>query len=82
MRPITLPGIVNYPSRGRSLKLSFESSDLAAYWGVWINTGGWAGHKHFSLQPTTGRFDQLDRSTRDGSAGQVGPAADATGRFK
>jgi hypothetical protein len=72
---ISLPALVNYPSRGRSLKLSYESSEVTAYWGVWINTGGWAGHKHFSLQPTTGRFDQLDRSTRDGSAGMVGPSA-------
>ena len=74
VEPISLPARVNYPTRGRSLKLSFESSDLTAYWGVWVNTGGWAGHKHFSLQPTTGRFDQIDRSTRDGSAGRVGPS--------
>jgi hypothetical protein len=40
---------------------------------VWINTGGWAGHHDFGIEPTTGRFGQIDRSIRDGSAGQVGP---------
>ena len=75
VEPISLPARVDYPSRGRSLKLSFESSEVTAYWGIWVNTGGWAGHKHFSLQPTTGRFDQLDRSIRDGSAAHVGSSA-------
>ena len=64
---------VLYPSRGRSLRIEYTSADLPAYWGVWVNTGGWAGHRHFSLSPTTGRFDQLERAIRDGSAGRVGP---------
>ena len=68
------PATVRYPSRGRSLRISYASSDeLPAYWGVWINTGGWAGHRHFAVEPTTGRYDQLDRSIHDHSAGVVGP---------
>jgi hypothetical protein len=65
---------VLYPSRGRSLRIEFTSADLAAYWSIWINTGGWAGHRHAALAPTTGRFDQLDRAVRDGSAGKAPPA--------
>ena len=45
----------------------------AAYWSIWINTGGWAGHRHAALAPTTGRFDQLDRAVRDGSAARAAP---------
>ena len=40
---------VFYPSRGRSLRIEFTSADLAAYWSIWINTGGWAGHRHAVL---------------------------------
>jgi hypothetical protein len=65
---------VSYPSRGRSLRMEYASeSGLAAYWGIWMNSGGWGGHRHFAIEATTGRFDQIDRATRDGSAGQVGP---------
>ena len=73
--PITSPLEVRYPSRvGRRLAISYESpDDMAAYWGVWINTGGWAGHRHFALEPTTGRYDQLDRAVHDQSAGRVEP---------
>jgi hypothetical protein len=72
--PISSPLTVNYPSRGRALELEFSSeSGLAAYWGIWINSGGWGGHQHFAIEPTAGRFDQIDRAMRDGSAGQVGP---------
>lgn len=67
---------VRYPSRGRRLRIEYASPDkLPAYWGVWINTGGWMGHKHFAIEPTTGRFDQLHRSFRDGSAGRVQPSS-------
>ena len=38
-----------------------------------INTGGWAGHRHFAIEPTTGRFDQIDRAINDHSAGRVAP---------
>jgi len=70
--PIEAPANIVYPSRQRSLQLQYESQDsLPAYWGIWINTGGWAGHRHFALEPTTGRFDQLDRSIRDHSAGRL-----------
>ena len=62
------------PSAKRSLQIEYASeSGLAAYWGIWINTGGWGGHRHFAIEPSTGRFDQIDRSMRDGSAGLIGP---------
>lgn len=70
--PIAGPAMVRYPARGRSLKIEFASEDpLNAYWGLWVNTGGWAGHRHFAIEPTTGRFDQLDRAVRDSSAGKL-----------
>ena len=70
--PIARPAMVRYPSRGRRVEIAFSSDDAAnAYWGVWINTGGWAGHKHVAIEPTMGRYDALDRSVRDGAAGRV-----------
>jgi hypothetical protein len=72
---IDAPMVVRYPTRKRTLQIEYSSEDeLAAYWGIWIKSGGWAGHRHFAVEPTTGRFDQLDRSIKDGSAGIVGPA--------
>ena len=72
--PITKPLTIRYPSRRRSLKIEYESeTGLPAYWGIWLNAGGWGGHRHFAVEPSTGRYDQVDRSTRDGSAGIVGP---------
>jgi hypothetical protein len=74
--PIEAPMTVHYPRRagGRRVEISYASGDaLPAYWGVWINTGGWAGHRHFAVEPTTGRFDQLDRAVQDDSAGRIGP---------
>jgi hypothetical protein len=75
MEPIATPVKVRYPARGRSLSIEYasEENQLPAYWGIWINTGGWAGNKAFSVEPTTGRFDQLDRAVGDGSAGRVEP---------
>ena len=73
---IDAPAIVRYPSRSRRVEIRFRSEDdLPAYWGVWINTGGWAGHHHFAVEPTTGRFDQVDRAVKDDSAGTVGASA-------
>lgn len=70
--PITSPIVVKYPARSRKLTMEYKSEDgMAAHWGIWINTGGWGTHRHFSIQPTTGRFDQLDRAIKDGSAGTV-----------
>jgi hypothetical protein len=75
MEKITTPALVNFPSRGRRVEISYGSEDgLDAYWGIWINTGGWGGHHHFAVEPTTGRFDQLDRAVKDASAGTVGPS--------
>jgi len=73
-QPIDKPFDICYPTRGRKLTISYESeSNIAAYWGIWINTGGWAGHHHFAVEPTTGRRDRLDESVRDGSAAKVEP---------
>ena len=75
MEPISSPVVVRYPERGRSLSIDFSSEDqLSAHWGIWVNTGGWAGNKHFAIEPITGRFDQLDRAVADGSAGRVAAA--------
>lgn len=72
LHPIETPATIAYPSRQRLVRLQYESIGfLSAYWGLWINTGGWAGHRHFALEPTTGRFDQLDRSIRDQTAGRL-----------
>jgi hypothetical protein len=72
--PVTTPVTVRFPQRNRTLRVGYESEDgLAAYWGIWVNTGGWAGHRHFAVEPTTGRFDDLARAVGDESAGTVGP---------
>jgi hypothetical protein len=61
-----------YPTRGRSLQFKYGSeTGVPAYWGVWINTGGWDGVHHFAIEPTTGRHDQIDRAIQDDSAGRV-----------
>jgi hypothetical protein len=71
------PAVIAYPGRSRTLEIDYASEEngVAAYWGVWIDTGGWARHHHFALEPTTGRFDQIDRAIKDNSAGVVGPSA-------
>ena len=76
MEPIDAPFVVGYPTRdsSRRLSIAYRSPDeLPAYWGVWLNTGGWAGHRHFAIEPTTGRFDDVERSINDHSAGRVAP---------
>jgi hypothetical protein len=61
-----------YPTRQRSLQIDYRSeSGVPAYWGIWINTGGWDGVHHFAIEPTTGRHDQIDRAIQDDSAGRV-----------
>lgn len=70
--PIAAPAVIRYPSRRRSLTIEFSSPDaLPAYWGLWVNNG-WGGQTHFAVEPTTGRYDELDRSIKDGSAARVG----------
>jgi|GEM_PF-733070 len=70
--PIQSPWVIRYPKRNRSVEIEYSSEDmLPAYWGIWINTGGWGGGEHFAIEPTAGRFDQLDRAIRDGSAGRL-----------
>lgn len=76
-QPIDRPFKIAYPTRKRVLSIGYSSQDVAAYWGVWINTGGWAGHKHFAVEPTTGRYDALEGSVQDGSAARLAPLATA-----
>jgi hypothetical protein len=72
--PIASAFQIFYPTRKRSVQIEYASEDgLPAYWGVWINTGAWAGNRHFSIEPTTGRFDEVDRSIKDESAGRIDP---------
>jgi hypothetical protein len=55
------------------MTMEYKSDDaMTAYWGIWISTGGWGTHHHFSIQPTTGRYDQIDRAIKDASAGTIG----------
>ena len=70
--PISGPATIRYPRRGRTLAVEYQSDDgLAAWWGLWMNTGGWGGHKHFALMPTTGRHDRLDMAAHDDTAGRL-----------
>ena len=79
VEPISAPAVVNYPSRGRSVSIEYSSADaVPAHWGVWVSTAGWAGKTHFAIEPTTGRFDELDRACKDGSAGRI-PASGKLG---
>jgi hypothetical protein len=72
--PIREPIVIRYPTRNRSVSIAYSSEEgLDAYWGIWINTGGWGSNRHFSVEPTTGRFDQIDQAVQDKSAGSVGP---------
>jgi hypothetical protein len=71
-RPISHPLTIHYPTRSRRATIEYHSPDaMPAYWGIWINTGGWGAHNHFAIEPTTGRYDQLDRAIKDHSAGKV-----------
>jgi len=70
--PIEGNFLIRYPTRQRTLELQYSSEDsIPAYWGIWMNTGGWSGHKHFAVEPTTGRSDWIDRAIREGSAARV-----------
>ena len=72
--PIQEPIVIRYPTRNRSVSISYSSEDgLDAYWGIWINTGGWGSNRHFSAEPTMGRFDQIEQAVQDKSAGSAGP---------
>ena len=72
--PIASAARISYASRGRRLTIDYSSADgLPAYWGIWISTGGWMGHRHIAIEPTTGRFDAIDQSVNDRTAGRVEP---------
>ena len=74
LEPIASPVTVSYPSRTRTLRIEFSTNDgTNGYWGVWLNAGGWGGHRHFAIEPTIGRHDELARAARDHSAGRVDP---------
>lgn len=73
-RTIDQPAIVRYPTRKRSLVIDYASDDgVSAYWGIWLNTGGWEGQRHFAIEPMTGRHSILHRAIEDDSAGRVPP---------
>lgn len=73
--PVSGPAVVLYPSRGRQVSIEYATNDgPAAYWGIWINTGGRYRHRHFTIEPTTGRYGEIDRCIRDHSAGVVAPS--------
>ena len=70
--PIVTPLTIRYPARGRSASVAYASADgLPAHWGIWLNTGGWGNARNFTVEATTGRFDQLDRAAADGTAGRL-----------
>jgi hypothetical protein len=73
--PIAAPATVRYPGRGRRLQIEYApgESGPAAYWGVWVNTGGWAAQRQAGIQPTFGRHDTLGASIRDHSCGTIEP---------
>jgi hypothetical protein len=72
--PIRKPVSILFPDRQRSLQIAYSSStELPAHWGIWMSTGGWAGHRAFAISPTTGRADRLDAAIADRSAGMVAP---------
>jgi hypothetical protein len=72
--PIESTFALTYPTRNRRLTLEYSSSDAQpAYWGLWIDSGAWGGKPVFSVEPTTGRYDEIDRSIKDDSAGRIGP---------
>lgn len=70
--PIARRATLLYPTRNRAMDISYHSeSGVPAYWGVWVNNGGWEGHKHLAIEPTTGRYDAIDRCISDDTAGLV-----------
>jgi hypothetical protein len=75
--PIQEKGSLIYPIRKRQVQIAYDGDGApAAYWGVWVNTGGWASHKQMAIQPTIGCHDQLAPAIKDHSCGTV----DALGR--
>jgi hypothetical protein len=81
MTPIQEPAAIRYPTRGRKVTIEYEAQESrddegiiggpTAYWGVWVTTGGWGSQRHFDIEPTTGRFDELAKSIKDRSAASV-----------
>jgi hypothetical protein len=72
--PIKSPAKIVYPGRGRQLQIQYSSDKGPdAYWGIWVNTGGWASQRQVSIQPTIGRHDPLAAAIRDHSCGTVEP---------
>jgi hypothetical protein len=67
--PIDAPAMIHYPVRKRILKMEYVSDDaLPAYWGLWINSGGYKGIRQIALEPTHARSDYIAASIADNSA--------------
>lgn len=54
--------VLHSPSRGESLTIAWNPAELP-YAGVWISRGGWNGHQHLALEPTTAAGDMLDEKS-------------------
>lgn len=50
------------PARSESLEISWNPTELP-YLGLWICRGGWNGHQHLALEPTTAPADVLDEAS-------------------
>lgn len=70
-RPIHAPARLTYPQRRRTLQVEYLTPDNPAYWGAWVNTGHWAGHRTVGIEVVTGKNDRLDRAITDNSAARV-----------
>jgi hypothetical protein len=53
---------------GRSLSIAWNGRDHPVL-GLWLTRGGWHGHHHLALEPTSSCHDALDEALQDGSAG-------------
>jgi hypothetical protein len=73
--PVGGPATVIYPSRKRQVTVEYCTEEgPTAYWGIWINTGGRFRHRHFTIEPTIGRYDEIDRCIRDRTCGIAPPS--------
>jgi galactose mutarotase-like enzyme len=49
---------------GDRLTFSYPVSEIDTL-GIWINRGGWEGHNHIAIEPTSGAPDALDSAVQD-----------------
>jgi len=65
-------------SRKEAIGFSFQA-DVLPHILVWINRGGYLGHYHIALEPSTGRPDNLDVAVNQWKDyAEIGPRADVT----